>query len=80
MEQPFGGIDFIVRIACLVPSMTPSRLTLISLRQSSSVSSSGGLPRPMPALLTSTSSRPKRSMVAATTFSHAPSSATSCWR
>src|SRR4051794_1724764 len=71
---PFATIvGAIVRM----PRNTPTWFTSCNRRKSSSVVSASGAARKIPALLTSTSTRPRRSRAQRETASHAPSSVTS---
>src|SRR5215218_5070832 len=76
--EPPSPCCLMARTPCLVPRKTPSRLTAISARQSASVVSVTARTYEMPALLTSTSSRPWVSNTVAMTRSQLDSSVTSC--
>ena len=67
----------IAGIACLQPRNTPSAFTAMILRHCSTVVDSTSATMMMPALLTSTSRRPKRASVASITDRQLASSLTS---
>src|SRR6478609_8796686 len=72
-------VGTIARMPCFVPSITPKRLTDMIRSYSSTVASAGAPPLPMPATLSTASTRPNASSAAANIASTSASLVTSTW-